>query len=67
MQVSQSALGPVPMLPKRLLLWDGKMEDANLMAQMKGPLVTGGHYADTREEKDPEQQTPSETHWKLLH
>ena len=66
MQISQSVLGPVSLLLERLLLQDGKTEDANLMAETKGPLATGGQYADTREEKGPEQQIPSETHWKLL-
>lgn len=66
MQISQSVLGPVSLLWERLLLWDGKTEDANLKAETKGSLATGGHYRDTREEKGPEQQIPSETHWKLL-
>lgn len=54
MQISWPALGAASLLLERLLLQDGKKEEAHLMAETKGSLATGGHYAGTREEEGPE-------------
>lgn len=64
MQISQSALGPVSLLLDRLLLWDAKKEGAHLMAEVKGSLATGGHYAGIKEEEGPKQPASFEMHWK---